>query len=241
MRVVITGSSGGIGREIAERYAKVGASVAGLDRATPVGNAGYKHISCDIASNTEITRAVRAIAAATDGLDLLVHAAGVFYDDGAAARFDAVMEELWRVNYVGPCVLSEQLFPLLKNGTHPMVVFIASVDAVVASGGQGCEIGVSHDTRYAASKGALITATRALAMRWASDGIRVNAICPTIVRSPMSRGLLDQTGKEAELARHIPLGRICEPADVAVAVEALYRLTMTTAHVLPVDGGYLCQ
>lgn len=57
----------------------------------------------------------------------------------------------------------------------------------------------------------------------------------------MTESLLQLSGKEAELAKHIPLGRICEPTDVATAVEALYRLTMTTAHVLPVDGGYLCQ
>ena len=58
---------------------------------------------------------------------------------------------------------------------------------------------------------------------------------------PMTADLLAVPGKEAELARQIPLRRICEPADVAAAVEALYRLTMTTAHVLPVDGGYLCR
>jgi NAD(P)-dependent dehydrogenase (short-subunit alcohol dehydrogenase family) len=241
MRVVVTGSSGGVGSEIAARYAASGAFVAGLDRTPPKGSSNHLHIQCDLTSQTDLPQAITRINESTNGLDLLVHAAGVFHDDETAARSDTAMQELWHVNYVAPIAASELLLPLLKRGVTPLVVFIASTDAIVASGGQDCEVGVCHDTRYAASKGALVTATRALAMRWARQGIRVNAIAPTLVRSPMTRDLLDQPGKETELAQHIPLRRICEPADVAIAVEALYCLTMTTAHVLPVDGGYLCR
>jgi NAD(P)-dependent dehydrogenase (short-subunit alcohol dehydrogenase family) len=57
----------------------------------------------------------------------------------------------------------------------------------------------------------------------------------------MTADLLAEVGKEEELARHIPLGRICEPEDIATAVECLIPLRMTTGHVLTVDGGYLCQ
>ena len=104
-----------------------------------------------------------------------------------------------------------------------------------------CEIGVRHDVLYATTKGALLTLTRALAMKWAEAGVRVNAICPTLIRTPMSANLLQVPGKEDELRAQLPLGRICEPQDVAVAVECLYRLEMTTAHVLPLDAGYLCR
>jgi NAD(P)-dependent dehydrogenase (short-subunit alcohol dehydrogenase family) len=241
MRVVVTGSSGGIGRAIVKRQAAAGAFVVGVDRVAPQSADASLHIDCNLTSLPQAAAAAQHISASVDGIDLLVHAAGVFYDDSTAGKSEAAIEELWRINYLCPYALSEQLLPLLKQGTRPHVIFISSADAIVASGGQECEIGVVHDAYYAASKGALITATRALAMRWASFGVRVNAICPTIVRTPMAESLLSQQGKEAQLAKHIPLGRICEPEDVAIAVEALHSLTMTTAHVLPVDGGYLCR
>ena len=241
LNVVVTGSSGGVGREIVARYASAGAMVAGLDKVPSRPPCGFLHIDCDLTSETQIARAVQRLREAMGRIDLLVHAAGIFHDDATATSSESALHELWRVNYLGPCSLTEQLLPLLKVGRDPLVVFVASTDAIVASGGQDCEVGVRHDLHYAASKGALVTATRALAMRWAVQGVRVNAVAPTIVRSPMTTELLALPGKEAELARQIPLGRICEPADVADAIEALYRLTMTTAHVLPVDGGYLCR
>jgi NAD(P)-dependent dehydrogenase (short-subunit alcohol dehydrogenase family) len=242
MNVVVTGSSGGVGREIVARYARAGALVAGIDKVGPRLPSEHHHVDCDLASEERIASAVRHVRNAMDRIDLLVHAAGVFHDDSATADCGpAALQELWHVNYLGPCLLSEQLLPLLRAGRDPSVVFVASADAIVASGGQTCEIGVCHDLHYAASKGALVTATRALAMRWAVYGVRVNAVCPTIVRSPMTADLLAIPNKENQLASQIPLGRICEPSDVATAVEVLYRLTMTTAHVLPVDGGYLCR
>lgn len=241
MNVVITGSSGGIGREIAFRYANSGALVVGLDKSPPTIPLNIFHLECDLASSTQIGNAVQRVCEEIGSIDLLVHAAGIFHDDATATCSETAMHELWRVNYLGPCEITEHLLPLLKSGVDPLVVFVASTDAIVASGGQDCEIGVRHDLHYAASKGALVTATRALAMRWAVHGVRVNAVAPTIVRSPMTAELLAVPSKEVELACQIPLGRICEPADVAAAVEALYSLTMTTAHVLPVDGGYLCR
>ena len=136
---------------------------------------------------------------------------------------------------------NEQDHPLLRRGRRPLIVNASSTDGVVASAGQECAIGVAHDSLYAASKGALITLTRSLAMKWADDGIRVNALCPTIIRTPMAADILAQPGEEEELRGHLPLGRICEPVDIAVAVDCLYRLELTTAHVLPLDGGYLCR
>lgn len=245
MRVVVTGSKGGVGRHLVERYVREGATVIGIDRLPPASShedaASGQYIQCDIACVAAIDEAVRKIGASVQGIDLLVHAAGVFHDDETVSRSAAAMEALWRANYLGPTLLTERLYSLLLEGRDASVVFIASADAIVASGGQDCEVGVRHDVHYAASKGALVTATRALAMRWAKDGIRVNAICPTIIRSPMTDDLLAQPGKELQLAAHIPLGRICEVSDVAVAVEVLHRLTMTTSHILPLDGGYLCQ
>ena len=134
MKVVVTGSSGGVGRETAARYAHSGANVIGIDKVAPAGSVRFEHIDCDLASEASVTRVVDRIMRSVDSVDLLVHAAGVFHPDETAQQSAAQMQELWRVNYAAPCELSEKLFPLLLKGTNPLVVFIASTDAIVASG-----------------------------------------------------------------------------------------------------------
>jgi len=245
MQIVITGSSGGIGAEIVTRFLMHGAQVVGIDR-LPAGNVNDQHpafrfLQCDLADTSSQERVIATLLGAISSLDLIVHCVGIFYDDQTARSSESIQHELWRTNYVAPIEMTEALQSLLLRGNAPSVIFIASADAVVASGGQDSEIGTAHDLYYAASKGALLTAMRALAMRWAAVNIRVNAICPTIIRSPMTAELLAIPRKEEQLSRAIPLGRIGVCADVATAVECLHRLTFTTAHALPVDGGYLCR
>lgn len=245
MQIVVTGSSGGIGAEIVARFLMHGAQVVGIDR-SPANNVNDGHPAfrfqkCDLADPSSRERVTAVLLGALPSLDMLVHCAGVFYDDQTARTSKTIQQELWSTNYLAPVAMTEALQTPLSRGNSPSVIFIASADAVVASGGQDSEVGTAHDLYYAASKGALLTAMRALAMRWAPHNIRVNAICPTIVRSPMTAELLAVPNKEEQLCRAIPLGRLGLSADVATAVECLHRLTFTTAHALPVDGGYLCR
>jgi NAD(P)-dependent dehydrogenase (short-subunit alcohol dehydrogenase family) len=86
-----------------------------------------------------------------------------------------------------------------------------------------------------------VTFTRALAMKWAPLSIRVNAVCPTIFPSPMTDSLLTIAGKEQELAGRIPLRRLCRTQDIVDVVDGIYPMLMTTGHLFPIDGGYLCQ
>lgn len=250
LRLVVTGAAGGVGAAVMRHFAAQGAFVAGIDRQEPGpaaragGGEDALWVQADLARREGRRVAGAALDRWTDGIDLLVHAAGSFAPDPPSDEPDSageVLERLWADNVQTAACLSLSLFPLLCRGRRPLVVHIASTDAVVASGGQSCEVGVRHDVLYAATKGALLTLTRGLAMKWAEAGIRVDAVCPTLVRTPMAADLLRIPGKEDELRAHLPLGRICEPEDVAVAVECLYRLGMTTAHVLPLDGGYLCR
>lgn len=240
MTVVIVGAAGGVGAAVAARFEAQGREVVAVDVRRPsIGQAPFIH--CDLGDEKSIQRAANEVSTSFPVVDLLVQAAGIFADDHTARADPAVQSRMWRVNSLGPLRLTELLHDCLRRSKAPSVVFVASTDAIVASGGQDNEIGVAHDLYYASSKGAVVTGTRALAMRWASDGIRVNAVAPTIIRSPMTESLLAIPGKEGKLAAFIPLGRICEPADIADAVEALFALKMTTGHILPVDGGYLCQ
>ena len=241
--VVISGAAGGIGRELLRSFSALGAFVIGIDRkpGDPASKPSFGeliHIQADLAVPLEVESARRMIEQRTRRVDILVNSAGAFSPD-SGVNTQSLMA-LWRDNVLTAAQLSTSLYPLLCRGDKPLVVNLSSTDAIVSSAGQDSEIGVTHDTNYATTKGALITLTRALAMKWAKDGIRVNAICPTITRSPMTKDLLNEAGKEEELRKYIPLGRLCEPKDIAIAVECLYRLEFTTAHVLPLDGGYLC-
>ena len=245
MKIVITGCSGGMGAEIVARFLKEDASVVGIDKSSVHNGNGespnFRFVYCDMANVDSLHQTINHLLESLPSIDLIVHCAGVFYDDQAARSNETALAELWRVNYQAPVMMTEALHPLLIKGETPSVIFIASADAIVASAGQDSEVGTAHDLYYASSKGALLTATRALAMRWAKDNIRVNAICPTIIRSPMTAELLAMSHKEEQLGGAIPLGRVGTCADVATAVESLHKLTFTTAHALPVDGGYLCK
>jgi len=243
--VVVSGSSGGVGTALVQYFAAREAVVIGIDRKpfdsitkTSVGHIFTLLADLSTEQGLESTKAF--VQLHSSSVDILVNAAGTFKADSEGPDETAVMLSLWRDNVLTASVLTHELYPMLCRGAKPLVVNISSTDGIVASCGQTSEIGINHDIQYATTKGALITLTRCLAMKWARDRIRVNAICPIITRSPMTSDLLNQPGKEQELVRHIPLGRICEPADIAVAVDCLYRLEFTTAHVLPLDGGYLC-
>ena len=244
LHIIVTGCNGGVGSFLVARYLSKGHRAVGVDLATDLFNSpshdGFKFSRCDITTHDGIKQIIDDCENFLTRVDLVVHAAGMFCADAELNREPTKYRTMWDSNFVAAHKLTSAIQPLLLKGRFPLVVFISSVDAIVASGGRECEVGATHDIEYAATKGALITLTRALAMKLSKDGIRVNAICPTIIRTPMSESLLRQPGKEAEICAHIPLGRICEPQDIAVAIECLYELRMTTAHVLTVDGGYLC-
>jgi NAD(P)-dependent dehydrogenase (short-subunit alcohol dehydrogenase family) len=239
--IVLSGASGGVGLAISRHFRRLGAKVLGIDRtASPIAATG-EILVADLCSYDGVVQVVHRIEQEVGELDILVNAAGTFVPDAEIDASHALWGRLWNDNVTSAVLLSRLLLPLLRKGHCPMVVNISSTDGIVASAGQSCEIGVSHDVLYATTKGALVALTKALAMAWAKYGIRVNAVCPTIISTPMTADLLAQPGKPEELKQFIPLSSLCTADDIAVAIESLYHLKMTTAHLLPVDGGYLCQ
>lgn len=237
---VVTGANGGLGSALLKKLLGDHARVLSLDRAfeRPAFDREVRVVQ-DLASREGVQQAIDAVAGAAGHVDVLVNCAGVFEADVAGPEGWDVFERLLTNNVVSMAMLTLGLEQLLRTGT--CVINIASTDGVVASAGQSCEVGVCHDVLYASSKGAVITLTKALAMKWASRGIRVNCVSPTIFESPMTAALLAEPGKRAQVESHLPLGVIPTSDQVAESCLHLLHMPFTTGHNFTVDGGYLCQ
>jgi glucose 1-dehydrogenase len=237
--VLITGVVGGIGRATAAVFAEAGWYVVGVDRgaaAAPDGVARY--IQADI-SEIEASQAIfDEVTRGPGRLDALVNNAAIQIAkplvETTPEEWDAVMASNLRSVYLA----IRHAYPLLSaNGGA--IVNVSSVHAVATS---------ANIAAYAASKGALLAMTRSLAIEMARDGIRVNAVLPGAVDTPMlraglSRGHLSGTSLEEQLellAERTVLGRIGQPQEIGRAILFLaddFLSSFVTGHALVVDGG----
>ncbi len=238
-RVLVTGAASGIGLAVAAMFKAEGAGVAILDmNAAALGPAaaslGLPAFPADIAEEPEVAKAVAAAADALGGLDGVVNCAGIDllrpFGDMTATEWRRVM----RVDLDGPFHVCHAALPELRRAGHGTIVNVASGAALRP---------LEHRTAYCAAKAGLVMFSKALAMDLAPDGIRVNAICPGIIDTPLFRtSFQDGPDPAAELKKIIGrylIKRPGHPADIASA--ALFLTSGESAYVtgaaLAVDGG----
>ena len=239
-RILVTGASSGIGRACAVKASQLGASIVLTGRRAAAlketqsfcHGDGHVVIAGDIASPDFITELVNR-AGKIDGL---VHAAGIGPMCPIGMLTQENVEAVMRTNYYSFLELMK-LYSKRKNRADKFSA--VAVSSVAALSGWG---GVSA---YCGSKGALSASVRALAMELAPKGVRVNAVCPSNIRTPMyESGASDMNSEESlrELIRKQPLG-LGEPEQVAWPVCFLLSdaASFITGVNLPVDGGYLAQ
>ena len=230
--VLVTGSSSGIGRAVAERFGRDGARVVvnssrsveeGECVAATLPEAVY--VQGDVSREEDARRLVATALERFGRLDVVVNNAGTTRRV-PFADLDGADDELWRrilgVNLMGPWYLSRAAVPALRE-TNGAIVSLGSVAGIVAGG---------SSLPYAVSKAALHHLTRTLAQALA-PGVRVNAVAPGLVETPWTAGW---ESNEAIVAR-TPLGRPASADDVADAVVWLARAPFTTGQVVVVDGG----
>lgn len=251
--VLVTGGALGIGQGIVRAFAREGASVAiaDVDRAAAerlaaeLAAGGVRAIATigDVSSSGDAQRMVAETVTAFGRLDVLVNNAGIQPVDWYF-RVEDTPEEVWDrilgVNLKGQFLMSKYALPHIRaQGPGGSVINMASVQGVQSMPGV---------PSYAASKGGVLSLTRNMALDYARDGIRVNAICPGTMDSEMVRTAARAEGGDldATLARYgafHPLGRLGLPEDIAQATLFLAsdRSSFMTGGYLAVDGGFLAQ
>lgn len=231
--VVITGAASGIGHAAAELFRDLGDTVYGLDVARTVPD-GVSFLECDVSSKAAVDGAIRAAGEAHGRIDVLANVAGIVQ----FGRFEGITEEEFdrthAVDLKGPFLTIQAALPYLKAGSGS-VVNVSSVAGNVAQ---------PYSAAYAAAKGGLTMLTKALALELAPDGIRVNAVCPGTVDTPLVAQVAERFPPDLHpqvsqrLFAVLP-GPPITPAELASAIAYLAspEARMVTGSVLAFDGG----
>jgi NAD(P)-dependent dehydrogenase (short-subunit alcohol dehydrogenase family) len=221
---IVSGVTGGIGRALANGFAAAGYRVTGIDRSEPSSPASGEFVRLDITD----TSAVAAFGAALDRVDVLVNAAGVIR---RVEEFDiAVFEQVIDVNLTGTMRLATACRPALSRARGAIV----NIASMLSFFGGGLVPG------YSASKGGVAQLTKSLAVAWAKDGVRVNALAPGWIATAMTEPLREDATRNRSILERTPMARWGTPEDLVgpalfLASEAA---RFVTGVILPVDGGY---
>jgi NAD(P)-dependent dehydrogenase (short-subunit alcohol dehydrogenase family) len=242
---LVTGAATGIGRASAHLFAGAGARVAVVDVRGPelerpvaelrAAGAEVASAAVDLVRPDDCAAAVEVAARAFGRLDVLLNNAGVG-TMVVGGTVETIPLEHWDlaqdVNVRAMYLVSRAAIPHLRAAGGGAIVNVASVSAF-----RGSAERPTH--AYAASKGAVLALTRAMAASYGRDRIRVNAICPGTIRTRLTADIVDRVARDAKAGRGIPLGRVGEPEDVARC--ALFLASddaafISGAHIV-VDGG----
>src|SRR2546421_1869985 len=222
---IVTGGASGIGAATVDLLAKSGAKVSVLD----IKN------GCDVTDERTVTQAFAKADRELDGIDILVNSAGRAVRKAATEISIDEWRSVIELNLTATFLCARAAMPYMKKRGGGSIVNLASI--------MGLSGGIFPNASYQASKGGVVNLTRALALEWAPDNIRVNAVAPTFVRTDLTVPIFSNPEVLKAVMAHNPLGRLPEPDEIAAAIAYLCSpaARCITGIVLPVDSGYLAR
>src|SRR4051794_20797322 len=196
---VITGAAQGIGLRIAEVLGDAGYRLALLDQQPVPGFDDALRVVCDVASEDDVAMADLAVFEAYHQVDVLVNNAGIACISPAEETPPRLWRRVLEVNLTGPFLLCQAFGARMLAQGHGSIINIASVAGLM---------GVADRAAYNASKHGLIGLTRTLAVEWGGRGVRVNAVCPGWVKTPMDDASQGEGAYgDSDITDHVPMGR----------------------------------
>jgi NAD(P)-dependent dehydrogenase (short-subunit alcohol dehydrogenase family) len=241
---VVTGAASGIGASVAERLTRVGARVALFDRDVEGLKKIYEQLqnqgaevlamACDVSDAESVHANAKKIETTWGPAYALINNAG-FLRTGALADVSLKdWNDVLAVNLTGYLLCSRAFGALMRSEGEGSIVHVASISGLFPQ---------SHSGAYSASKAGVLQMSRQLAVEWGPQGVRSNAICPGMIRTPLSAKFYEESGFESRRAAVTASRRIGEPQDVADV--ALFLASPRSGYVngaeLLVDGGMSCM
>ena len=241
---LVTGTAQGLGREIALALAKNGASLVLSDiqypeataQAVEETGAPWIAVQADITDEDQVRAMAERSASECGKVDILINNAGVSQLSYTATEdlYRTEWETIIGVNLTGTFLACKHVGKKMIAGGGGSIINIATTAGIT---------GVPRAPAYSASKAGVILLTKSLALEWARYHIRVNAVAPHYLETPLTEGLRASEKVYAGLVKQIPMGRFGKPSEIAGAVLFLasQASTYTTGTVIVADGGYLAQ
>jgi NAD(P)-dependent dehydrogenase (short-subunit alcohol dehydrogenase family) len=242
---LVTGGSSGIGRATALLFAREGAKVAVADvemeggqetvRQIKAGGGEALFVKADVSKAAEVEALINQTVASYGRLDYAHNNAGI---EGRLALTAEAREESWdrvlTINLKGVWLCMKYEIPqMLKQGGG----------AIVNTASGAGLVGIAGGGAYVASKHGVVGLTKTAALEYAKAGIRVNAVCPSVIQTPMVERIVSRLGPRYTLVDAQPIGRMGRPEEIAAAVVWLCSdaASFVTGHAMAVDGGYVAQ
>lgn len=223
---LITGGSSGIGKAIAKRFLNEGAKVVIFDMVKPDYDVDFYQV--DVSNEEQIKKAFEKI----EDLDIVVNNAGIYFQTSVEETSEEQLDKIIGVNFKGAYLISKYALPLIKK-SKGNVINISSVVGIIPD---------PTSPAYCSTKAALIMLTKCMAREYGVKGVRVNAILPGPIDTPLLRRFLSSEESIQKYAALNPMGRIGKPEEIAnvAAFLASDEASYVTGGIYSVDGGQSC-